>query len=119
MTAQESSNQPKNKSVPIFEILPFGGIDEYTKTCIIQTVKPVEWLGSARKDLQSFPSTVRAEIGYQLYCVQNGLDPSDWKCNYSGHLPFAPGRRCCGAQILTYSTYAPVFRSSRLVLSQN
>jgi len=42
-------------------------------------MKPVEWLGSARKEVQSFPSTARAEIGYQLYRVQNGLDPSDWK----------------------------------------
>ena len=42
-------------------------------------MKPVEWLGSARTDLQSFPSAARAEIGYQLYRVQNGLDPSDWK----------------------------------------
>jgi len=39
--------------------------------------------------------------------------------NYSGHLPFGPGRRCCGAQILTYFIYAPVLRSSRLVLRQN
>ena len=42
-------------------------------------MKPVEWLGSARKDVQSFPNTARAEIGYQLYRVQSGLDPSDWK----------------------------------------
>ncbi len=42
-------------------------------------MKSVEWLGTARKEVRSFPTTARAEIGYQLYRVQNGLDPSDWK----------------------------------------
>jgi phage-related protein len=26
-----------------------------------------------------FPDTARQQVGYQLYRVQNGLEPSDWK----------------------------------------
>jgi phage-related protein len=42
-------------------------------------MKPVEWLGSSQEDVRSFSPIARQNIGYQLYRVQNGLDPSDWK----------------------------------------
>jgi phage-related protein len=42
-------------------------------------MKPVEWLGSSQRDIRSFSPIARQNIGYQLYRVQNGLDPSDWK----------------------------------------
>lgn len=42
-------------------------------------VKPVEWLGSSRDAVRSFPAEARAEVGYQLYRVQHGLEPFDWK----------------------------------------
>jgi phage-related protein len=43
------------------------------------SVKPVEWLGSSRRDIQSFPSDARQVAGFQLYRVQQGLEPNDWK----------------------------------------
>jgi phage-related protein len=42
-------------------------------------VKPVIWLGSALEDVRSFSAEARREVGYQLYKVQVGLEPSDWK----------------------------------------
>jgi phage-related protein len=36
-------------------------------------------VGSSLTDLRAFPLTARREAGYQLYRVQHGLEPSDWK----------------------------------------
>ncbi|HUX27678.1 MAG TPA: type II toxin-antitoxin system RelE/ParE family toxin [Terracidiphilus sp.] len=41
--------------------------------------KPIEFRGGALTDLCRFPSMARREAGYQLYQVQEGLDPDDWK----------------------------------------
>ena len=41
--------------------------------------KRVVWLGSSKADLKAFPPAVMAAAGYQLYLVQCGLDPVDWK----------------------------------------
>jgi phage-related protein len=41
--------------------------------------KSIEFRGSALTDLRRFPATVRREAGYQLYQVQEGSDPDDWK----------------------------------------
>lgn len=42
-------------------------------------VKAIKWLGSSRKIIQGFVREVRAEIGYQLYRVEQGLMPTDFK----------------------------------------
>ena len=42
-------------------------------------MKPVIWLGSSLEDVRSFSAEARREVGYQLYRVQVGLEPSDWK----------------------------------------
>jgi phage-related protein len=36
-------------------------------------------MGSSLDDIKTFPAAARREIGYQLYKVQHGLEPSDWK----------------------------------------
>jgi phage-related protein len=41
--------------------------------------KPIEWLGSSRRDARSFPADARHEAGFQLRRVQQGIDPTDWK----------------------------------------
>lgn len=41
--------------------------------------KPVLWLGTARDDLRGFPGDVRQVAGFQLWRVQRGLEPNDWK----------------------------------------
>jgi len=42
-------------------------------------VKSLVWLGTLLKDVRSFSAELRREIGYQLYKIQEGLEPSDWK----------------------------------------
>jgi phage-related protein len=49
-------------------------------TCVVsKSVKPIEFRGRALDDLCLFPAGARREAGYQLYQVQEGYDPDDWK----------------------------------------
>lgn len=41
--------------------------------------KPLRWVGSARNELRAFPEEARREAGYQLFRVQQGELPTDWK----------------------------------------
>jgi phage-related protein len=41
--------------------------------------KPLVWLGSSRADLRGFPDEARREAGHELFKVQQGEEPSDWK----------------------------------------
>ena len=41
--------------------------------------KPIRWVGSALDNLRKFAADARREAGYQLYRVQCGLPPTDWK----------------------------------------
>jgi phage-related protein len=42
-------------------------------------VKPVIWMGGSREDVRRFPETAQDSLGFELYRVQCGLDPKDWK----------------------------------------
>jgi phage-related protein len=42
-------------------------------------LKALVWLGSSRSDVRRFPDDARQRGGYELYLVQSGLQPSDWK----------------------------------------
>ncbi len=42
-------------------------------------MKIVRWKGSSKDDLKSFPDAVIDSAGHQLFRVQCGLDPDDWK----------------------------------------
>ncbi len=41
--------------------------------------KPVAFHGDSLDRLRDFPEDARREAGHELYQVQKGLDPSDWK----------------------------------------
>ena len=41
--------------------------------------RPIVWIGSSLDDLRGFPDAARTRAGYELYRVQRGLDPSDWR----------------------------------------
>lgn len=41
--------------------------------------KPLVCLGSSRDDLRAFPDEARVRAGYELYQVQLGHQPRDWK----------------------------------------
>ena len=42
-------------------------------------MKPLRFVGSSLDDLRDFPAEARQQAGFDLYAVQRGLDPSDWK----------------------------------------
>jgi phage-related protein len=42
-------------------------------------VKPIAFLGNLLDDLRGFLTDARQQAGYQLYRVQRGLDPDDWR----------------------------------------
>ena len=46
---------------------------------IIPLVKPLRFVGSSLDDLRNFPAEARRLGGFELYAVQRGLEPSDWK----------------------------------------
>lgn len=41
--------------------------------------KKIYFCGTSQNDLRSFPQDAKTDAGYQLYLVQEGLEPSDWK----------------------------------------
>ena len=41
--------------------------------------KPLIWLGDSRETLRGFPDDARQVAGFQLWRVQRGLEPNDWK----------------------------------------
>ena len=42
-------------------------------------MKPLVWLGSSHDDIRRFPGVDRQEAGFELYQIQRGHKPSDWK----------------------------------------
>ncbi len=42
-------------------------------------LKELIWIGTTRKRLKRFPQIARREAGEQLWRVQTGKEPADWK----------------------------------------
>lgn len=42
-------------------------------------MKTLEFVGSSLEDLRAFSAGARQTAGFELYFVQQGLQPSDWK----------------------------------------
>jgi phage-related protein len=42
-------------------------------------VKPLRFVGTSLTDLRSFPAEARRAAGFELYAIQRGFEPSDWK----------------------------------------
>ena len=42
-------------------------------------MKATYFVGTARKDLVAFPESARRRVGYELFMVQVGREPSDFK----------------------------------------
>ncbi len=42
-------------------------------------MKDITFLGDSLKRLREFPESARREAGVQLFRVQNGYEPADWK----------------------------------------
>ena len=45
----------------------------------IMPFKPLVWLDDSRKRVRDFPTVARQRAGFELWEVQQGNDPSDWK----------------------------------------
>jgi phage-related protein len=54
-------------------------VDDYTNSRIVSMAKRLRFVGSARHDLAAFPKAARARAGFELFAVQAGRDPTDWK----------------------------------------
>jgi phage-related protein len=42
-------------------------------------MKPVDFVGASREDLRQFPDEAREDAGFQLFKVQQGKEPDNWK----------------------------------------
>ncbi len=42
-------------------------------------MKPLNFVGSSLDDLRNFPEEARKAAGFELFAVQRGLEPNDWK----------------------------------------
>ncbi len=42
-------------------------------------MKELRFIGTSLNNLSRFPAEARRAAGFELWQVQNGLDPSDWK----------------------------------------
>jgi len=42
-------------------------------------MKPIRFVGTARDDLAAFPKSARTRAGYDLFMVQVGRNPDNWK----------------------------------------
>ena len=42
-------------------------------------MKEVRFIGSAKRDLSAFPDVARLRAGHELFMVQVGREPDDWK----------------------------------------
>ena len=42
-------------------------------------MKPVRFMGSAKTELSAFPDSAKLRAGHELFMVQVGREPDDWK----------------------------------------
>jgi phage-related protein len=42
-------------------------------------MKKLAWIGDAKRRVRDFPEAARGEAGHQLWLVQAGRNPDDWK----------------------------------------
>jgi phage-related protein len=45
----------------------------------ITMIKPVVWLADSKEQMSGFPDASRTVAGFELWEVQQGNEPSDWK----------------------------------------
>ena len=42
-------------------------------------MKEVAWVGNSQDEAQKLPKSIRKALGFQIYLLQEGLDPDDFK----------------------------------------
>ena len=43
------------------------------------SIKPVAWIGDSRDRVKELPDEARGRVGFELWEVQQGNEPADWK----------------------------------------
>ncbi len=78
-------------------------------------MKPLRFVGGTKRDLSAFPEAARARAGHELFMLQVGREPDDWK-------PMAPvGAGACEIRVRDAAgqyrvIYVATFRSAVYVL---
>ena len=78
-------------------------------------MKPLRFVGGAKRDLSAFPEAARVRAGHELFMVQVGREPDDWK-------PMAPvGAGVCEIRVRDAAgqyrvIYVATFRNAVYVL---
>jgi len=78
-------------------------------------MKPVRFVGGAKRDLSAFPDAARVRAGHELFMLQVGREPDDWK-------PMSPvGAGACEIRVRDASgqfrvIYVATFRNAVYVL---
>ena len=52
---------------------------DYTDISIPPRLKPVVWVASSRSDLKKMDLEIQRQMGFELFAVQEGKPPSDFK----------------------------------------
>ena len=42
-------------------------------------MKPLRFVGSSLDDIRDFPAEARRQAGFELFAIQRGFEPTDWK----------------------------------------
>jgi phage-related protein len=45
----------------------------------MSSMKDLRFIGTSLEDLSQFPTEAKRAAGFELWQIQSGLDPSDWK----------------------------------------
>ena len=56
-----------------------GRLTVYMGNQMVSSMKELRFVGRSLRDLARFPAEAKRAAGFELWQVQNGLEPSDWK----------------------------------------
>lgn len=70
----------QHRAHPLEQTRIHVGLASYIQSDIILMLpKSLHWLGDSRRQICEFPEDARQRAGFELWEVQQGKEPSDWK----------------------------------------
>ncbi len=78
MNATARATRTRSRYVSIL-LFPLPRCIGYDTLFSMTAPRPVTFLGDSRERLSTFPAAVKARAGLELFAVQCGAEPSDWK----------------------------------------
>ena len=79
MRFHRSYSPVTHASEPEKTVSTYVSLTGYHNTCILSLMKPLKFVGTSHDDLCAFPAEARRAAGFELWQVQQGATPSDWK----------------------------------------